>query len=163
MQKEKFLAGYYPGFEVGWKQRHYKESENLREGLSLVERKKAIFEEKSKHYKAQLDEVNQKFRVNFSQVRKREQELESKLELVSMDSATQLKTRDEKIMDLKRKIDSLEFNMETLESSEKKSKSETRKLELKLSHVMETLKSSLNQFKEDDDSLSDSSSGREDF
>ena len=108
-----------------------------------------------------LDQANkvenmQKFRVNFSQVRKREQELESRLELVSMDSATQLKTRDEKIMDLKRKIDSLEFNMESLESSEKKSKSETKKLERKLSHVMDALKSSLNQFKEDDESLSDS-------
>ena len=138
------------------RQRHYKESEDLKEKLSLAERKNSVLVEKSKHYKTQFDEVNQKFRVNFSQVRKREQELESRLELVSMDSASQLKTRDEKIMDLKRKIDSLEFNMETLESSEQRSKSETKKLERKLSHVMETLKSSLNQFKEDEDSLSDS-------
>ena len=145
------------------KQSHYKESEAVKTNLSMAERKKTVLEEKSKHYKAQLDEINQKFRVNFSQVRKREQELESKLELVSMDSASQLKTRDEKIIDLKRKIDSLEFNMETLESSEKKSKSETKKLEKKLSHVMETLKNSLNQFKEEDESLSDSDLGRDDY
>jgi len=145
------------------KQRHYKELEETKTALSLGNRQKSIIEEKAKHYKAELEEVNQKFRVNFSQVRRREQELESKLELISMDSASQLKTRDEKILDLKRKIDSLEFNMESLESSEKQSKTQTKKLEKKLAQIMSTLANSLDKFQDEDDSLSKSKIGSDDF
>ena len=144
------------------KQRHYKELEESRTALSLANRHKSIIEEKSRHFRSELEEVNQKFRVNFSQVKRREQELESKLELVSMDSASQLKTRDEKILDLKRKIDSLEFNMESLEFSEKKSKKHTKELEQKLSQIMKTLKSSLNQFQEED-SFSNPKIGSDDY
>ena len=55
------------------------------------------------------------------------------------------------ILDLKRKIDSLEFNMENISIKERQSKKEKVELEDRLTKVVSTLRNSLNFLEEEMD------------
>ncbi len=68
--------------------------------------------------KITTDEVNKikdRVRVDIRRIRVREKELESQLEILKKDSAALIQARDEKVLELKRKVDLLEFNMELVQ------------------------------------------------
>jgi len=116
---------------------------------NIISEKKEVYEMKYKTLYKEFDRLNQKVRIDFNQVKQREKELESKLELVVMDSDSQVQTRDMKILELKRKIDSLEFNMENSSIRELKHREDKSKLEERLAKIMKTLRGSI-QLIEDD-------------
>jgi len=87
--------------------------------------------------------------VDFNHIKQREKELESQLELAKMDSESQVKSRDKKILELKRKIDQLEFNMENIVIREQKSRDDKMKLEDRLDRIMKTLRGSIEVIEED--------------
>jgi chromosome segregation ATPase len=97
------------------------------------------------------ERLEQKARIDISQVRQREKELESKLELMAMDVDSQVHSRDQKILELRRKIDALEFNMENASIKEQKSLEDKRKLEDRLSKIMKTLRHSIKNLEDDID------------
>lgn len=132
------------------KKRHKSELEELRYQLKLAEEKKQIYEERCKNYQKEFERLNQKVRIEFNQVKQREKELESQLELVTMDTESQVQSRDGKILELKRKIDSLEFNMENASIREQKSREDKARLEERLTKIMSTLRGSI-QLLEDED------------
>ena len=117
----------------------------------MLEERKAFFEEKSKTLQKEFDRLSQKIRIDFNKVKQREKELESQLELVTMDSQSQVKSRDMKILDLKRKIDSLEFNMENATIKEQKSREDKVRLEERLTKIMKTLRGSIKLLEDDID------------
>ena len=119
----------------------------------LNEEKKDLYETKAKSLQKDFDRLNQKVRIDFNQVKQREKELESKLELVVMDSESQVQTRDMKILELKRKIDSLEFNMENSSIRELKHREDKSKLEERLGKIMKTLRGSIQLIEDDLDEL----------
>lgn len=131
------------------KKRHQNEMEEMNYRTRLAEEKKAISEEKSRQMQKEFDRLNQKVRIDFNQVKQREKELESQLELVTMDSESQVRSRDLKILELKRKIDQLEFNMENSHIKESKAREDRVKVEDKLAKIMKTLRGSI-QVLEDD-------------
>lgn len=131
------------------KKRQSTDKDDLRQQLVLSEEKKTIYEEKMKRLEKEFDKLNQKVRFDINKVRQRERDLENQLELVKMDSESQIKSRDIKILELKRKIDALEFNIENASIKEQKSLSDKYKLEDKLSKVMQTLKRSMKVIEED--------------
>ena len=136
------------------RKRHNDEIEDLKHSIKISEEKKKLYEEKNKNFQQEFDRLNQKLRVDVKQVRHREKELESQLELTAMDAENQLKSRDKKIAELQRKIDSLEFNMENISINEQKLKDEKRMLEDKMSKIMKTLRNSIKVL-EDDVALDD--------
>jgi hypothetical protein len=138
------------------KKRHKNEEEELRYQVKLAEEKKQIYEERCRNYQKEFERLNQKVRIEFNQVKQREKELEGQLELVSMDSEAQVQSRDSKILELKRKIDSLEFNMENVSIREQKSREDKARLEDRLTKIMSTLRGSI-QLLEDEDEVLDSS------
>ncbi len=87
---------------------------------------KKIFEEEKKVFRSQLsakdreltenrtriDEMENRLQGNFKKIRVRERELEHRLEIVKMEHATLISTKDEMIMRLKREIDQLKFETE---------------------------------------------------
>ncbi len=131
------------------KKRHSEENEETKHRNRVLEERKSFFEEKSKTLQKEFDRLSQKIRIDFNKVKQREKELESQLELVTMDSQSQVKSRDMKILELKRKIDSLEFNMENATIREQKSREDKVKIEERLSKIMKTLRGSI-QLLEDD-------------
>ncbi len=80
-----------------------------------------IFEEEKKVYRGQLqqkdreamelrgrlEEMESRLESNFKKIRVRERELEHRLEIVKMESATLVSTKDKMILELKRQIDQL--------------------------------------------------------
>lgn len=131
------------------KKRHSEENEETKHKNRVLEERKAFFEEKARTLQKEFDRLSQKIRIDFNKVKQREKELESQLELVTMDTQSQVKSRDMKILDLKRKIDSLEFNMENATIREQKSRDDKVRLEERLGKIMKTLRGSI-QLLEDD-------------
>lgn len=133
------------------KKRNNDEVSELRYHARVADEKKALLEEKVKTFQKEFDRVNQKVRVDINQVKQREKDLEGKLELMAMDSANQIQSRDNKILELKRKIDALEFNMENISIQEQKAKDDKTKVEERLRKIVKTLRGSIKLLEDDID------------
>lgn len=137
------------------RKRHLVELEDMKYRLSLNEEKKSLAEEKARIAETKREKLEQRVRIDFNQVKQREKELETKLEMMSIDVDSQVQTRDQKILELRRKIDALEFNMENVSIREQKSQDDKRKLEDKLNKIMKTLRHSIKNLEDDIDQVTD--------
>jgi hypothetical protein len=144
------------------RKRHMLEMEDIKYRLSLSEEKKSMAEERARLTLATKEKLEQRIRIDYSQVKQREKELESKLEMLSIDVGSQVQSRDQKILELRRKIDSLEFNMENVSIREHKSLDDKRKLEDKLNKIMKTLRHSIKNLEDDIDHVGDESQNETD-
>lgn len=131
------------------RKRHMVELEDMKYRLTLSEEKKAMAIEQARQSEMRREKLEQKVRIDYNQVKLREKELESKLEMLSMDIDSQVHSRDQKILELRRKIDALEFNMENASMKEQRSNEDKRKLEDKLNKIMRTLRNSIKNLEED--------------
>jgi len=137
------------------RKRHMTEMEDLKYKAAVAEEKRALAEEKARNAEAKKEKLEQRVRIDFNQVKQREKELETKLEMLSMDVDSQVHSRDQKILELRRKIDALEFNMENVSIREQKSKDDKRKLEDKLNKIMKTLRHSIKNLEDDIDQVTE--------
>ena len=137
------------------RKRHMNEMEDMKYKAAVAEEKRALAEEKARNSEAKKEKLEQRVRIDFNQVKQREKELETKLEMLSMDVDSQVHSRDQKILELRRKIDSLEFNMENVSIREQKSKDDKRRLEDKLNKIMKTLRHSIKNLEDDIDQVAD--------
>lgn len=137
------------------RKRHMVELEDMKYRLQLNEEKKAMAIEAARLSESKREKLEQRVRIDFNQVKQREKELESKLEMLSIDVDSQVQSRDQKILELRRKIDSLEFNMENVSIKEQKSEDDKRKLEDKLNKIMKTLRHSIKNLEDDIDQAND--------
>ncbi|OFZ26643.1 MAG: hypothetical protein A2381_16760 [Bdellovibrionales bacterium RIFOXYB1_FULL_37_110] len=131
------------------KKRHEDDIRELRYNLNYSEDRKKIMEEKLKKNQEELGLVGERVRLDLEKLRRKEKELENQLELVQMDTANQVQNRENKILDLKRKIDALEFNMENTILKEQKTREDKKKLEERLRSIMKTLRGSIRLLEED--------------
>jgi hypothetical protein len=131
------------------KKRHGSEMDEMKYRLRLTDEKKLYSEEKARKLQKEFDRLQGKVRIDFNHIKQREKELESQLELVKMDSESQVQSRDKKILELKRKIDQLEFNMENVVIREQKSRDDKMKLEERLERIMKTLRGSIEVLEDD--------------
>jgi hypothetical protein len=123
----------------------------LKDRLRIQDEKKLIQEERFKQLKSELDKVDQKNKLDLRKVQMRERELEQKLELLKSDAETQIRNRDLKILELKRKIDTMEFDMESISTQEKRSVESRFELEDKLDKAIKTLRSAISVLEEESD------------
>lgn len=137
------------------RKRHMVELEDLKYRLSMNEEKKAMAIEAARQAESKREKLEQRVRIDFNQVKQREKELETKLEMLTIDVDSQVQSRDQKILELRRKIDALEFNMENVSIKEQKSEDDKRKLEDKLHKIMKTLRHSIKNLEEDIDQVND--------
>jgi len=137
------------------RKRHLVEIEDMKYRVSLNEEKRAIAEERAKLSESKREKLEQKVRIDFNQVKLREKELETKLEMLSIDIDSQVHSRDQKILELRRKIDALEFNMENVSIRDQKSQDDKRKVEDKLNKIMKTLRYSIKNLEDDIDQAGD--------
>lgn len=131
------------------KKRHANQIREMGSELSMVLEKKAIYEARVKQHQLEIQRLSERVVIDVNKVRSKEKELEGHLEILTMDSASQIQARDQKIKELKRKIDTLEFNMNNAIVSEKKWRDDRVLLEEKLHKVIKSLKDSLKNIEED--------------
>ncbi|MBF0362273.1 MAG: hypothetical protein HQK49_14755 [Oligoflexia bacterium] len=131
------------------KKRHSEEIENLNYRIKIAENRRHIAEEKNKNYQLEVQKLGQKVKVDLNAIKQREQELENQLELLRTDTELQIATRDNKILELKRQIDTLEFDIEGLMKKEQESKNIQTMLENKVDKIKRNLENALNIFEED--------------
>lgn len=131
------------------KKRHADQMREVHAEMGVASDKKSIYESKIRQYQLEIMKLNEKVRVDVNKVRNKEKDLESRLEILTMDSASQIQARDQKIMELKRRIDSMEFSMESALNNEKKAKVDKNILDEKLTKVLLSLKNSLRNIEDD--------------
>jgi hypothetical protein len=126
------------------------EINELKDRARLWDERRLILEEKNKILKQEVDKASQKNKMDMKKIQLRERELEQKLELLKSDAETQIRSRDLKILELKRKIDSMEFDMESISMQEKRSVESRFELEDKLDKAIKTLRSAINVLEDED-------------
>lgn len=131
------------------KKRFDQEREEYKQLIRKLEEKTALYEEKMKGISKETDKLSQRYRVDHNTVKRRESELLEQLELVKHDTEIQIKSRDMKILELKRKIDALEFNMENISSAEVRMKEDKKRVEEKLFKVIKNLRGSIKMLEDD--------------
>lgn len=127
------------------------EISELKDRLKLYDEKKLILEEKNRILLQELDKANQKNKIDVKKVQLREKELEQKLELLKSDAESQIRHRDLKILELKRKIDAMEFDMESISQQEKRSVESRFELEDKLEKAIKTLRGAITVLEDESD------------
>ncbi|MBT7668140.1 MAG: hypothetical protein HN623_01080, partial [Bdellovibrionales bacterium] len=137
------------------KKRYHSQLDDLQDKLRVEMDRKLIYEEKIKRFDSEVERLNSKLRIDVSQVKKREQELENQLELLQFDTAAQIESRDKKIISLKRHIDAMEFNMETMEIHKQKALAEKEQVSQRLDRVMKTLRGSVDMLEDEVTPLGD--------
>lgn len=123
----------------------------LKDRLRLEEERRLILEEKNRVLREELDKSAQKNRIDVKKVQLRERELEQKLELLKADAETQIRNRDLKILELKRKIDAMEFDMESMQTQEKRTVESRFELEDKLEKAIKTLRGAISVLEDETD------------
>lgn len=123
----------------------------LKDRMRLQDERKLILEEKNRVLTQELDKAGQRNKIDLKKVQMRERELEQKLELLKADAETQIKNRDLKILELKRKIDAMEFDMESISQQEKKSVESRSELEDKLDKAIKTLRTAITVLEDESD------------
>lgn len=87
----------------------------LRFELRARSDKGRLLDQQMREAKDEIERVKERVRSDIRKIRVREKELENRLELIKKDSEALLAARENKIIELKRKIDLLEFNMDLLQ------------------------------------------------
>lgn len=124
---------------------------DLRDKLKVFDEKKLILEEKNRILQQELDKAGQKNKIDVKKVLMRERELEQKLELLKTDAEMQIRNRDLKILELKRKVDAMEFDMESISTQEKRSIESRYELEDKLDKAIKTLRNAITVLEDETD------------
>lgn len=130
------------------------EINDLKDKLRVQEERKLILEEKNRLLSQELDKAGQRNKIDVKKVQIRERDLEQKLELLKADAETQIRNRDLKILELKRKIDSMEFDMESIGAQEQKSVESRYELEDKLGKAIKTLRTAISVLEDESDKSS---------
>lgn len=123
----------------------------LKDRLRLEDERRLILEEKNRILREEVEKSAQKSRFDVKKVQLRERELEQKLELLKADAETQIRNRDLKILELKRKIDAMEFDMESIQTQEKRTVESRFELEDKLEKAIKTLRSAISVLEDETD------------
>lgn len=127
------------------------EISELKDKMRIHEERRLILEEKNRHLTQEVERAGQVNKLDMKKVQMRERELEQKLELLKSDAETQIRNRDLKILELKRKIDAMEFDMESITTQEKRSVESRFELEDKLDKAIRTLRSAITVLEEEGD------------
>ena len=87
-----------------------------------------------------MERLKDRVRMDIRKIRVREKELENRLEIMKKDSEALITARENKIIELKRKLDLLEFNMDLLQDQYAREKDSTAKLREKLARAAQVVR-----------------------
>ncbi len=99
-----------------------------------------LLEMKVKEASDETELLRERVRQDLRRIRVREQELENRLELLKRDSETQLASREEKLNEVRRRADLMEFNYELVQTQLEKERELTRKIQDQLNQFSRMVK-----------------------
>ncbi len=153
ISKKKSLESDENKIKISVLRRHHNEE------LEKIHGQNKLYREKLGYLKESMDRLvdeNKKLlkqnMIDVKKVRSREEELEEKLNLMKADVSSQIKNRENKIIELKRKIDLLHFDLKDSEEREKELSHKITILEEKLYKLKKVLGESIERL---DDSFYD--------
>ncbi len=121
-----------------------------------AEREAKLNSERIKSLEHQLAEAGEKYenlrgrvRKDIRKIRENERDLEARLELLRKDSSTLLQARDEKVLELQRKIDALEFDLDQIQDGRVQAQMEAERYLAKLSRVSRALQVATSMIEDD--------------
>lgn len=117
-----------------------KQVDDLDQQLRDKTDKARVIETRLRLMSEEVNKVKDRVRVDIRRIRVREKELEGQLEILKKDSGALLQARDEKILELKRRNDLLEFNMELVQEQYEKERRLTDELKGKLKEAAQVMK-----------------------
>jgi hypothetical protein len=135
------------------KKRHDKQMDEVKYQLDLSNDRKELLEEKNKQVMKENEQLSRQMKIDLTKVRAKERDLENKLEMLKADADLQIRNRDQKILELKRKIDTLQFDVESMQMQEKRTVSSNYQLEEKMEKVIRTLRRAIGELEEDGSSI----------
>ncbi|MFL5812984.1 MAG: hypothetical protein ACJ763_05355 [Bdellovibrionia bacterium] len=102
--------------------------------------KARLLESKVTEATEEIERLKVRVRTDIRKIRVREKELENKLEIVRKDSEALITARESKIMELKRKIDLLEFNIDLLQDQNAREKENSAQLRERLAKAAQVVR-----------------------
>lgn len=102
--------------------------------------KARLLESKVTEATDEIERLKERVRTDIRKIRVREKELENKLEIVRKDSEALITARESKIMELKRKIDLLEFNIDLLQDQNAREKENSAQLRERLAKAAQVVR-----------------------
>lgn len=97
-------------------ERHLRQLENLKETFSqereILNTSLMAKDRENKELKAKIEEYDARLQSNLQKIRVRERELENRLELVRMESGAVVRSKDETLLDFKRRLDQMQMELE---------------------------------------------------
>lgn len=115
------------------------EKENADLELKSEQEKQRELDRELTETKDRYESLKARVRKDLRKIRVRERDLESKLELLRTDSERMVEARDAKVLELQRKIDALEFDLDQIQDSRHKALSQAERYLAKLARVSRTL------------------------
>lgn len=103
-------------------------------------------------YKQQIEDYKSRIDNNFQRVRKREKDLEHRLEIAKIEEAAVVKSKDQLILDLKRRVDELNHESENFRKKSQENYKELQKKQQVVRGVTRALRIALTKLEGDDDS-----------
>ena len=142
---------------------YYHEIENLKsksqdqkltanQEIKLLKRINQNKEKNITELKQQIDEYKSRIDNNFHRVRKREKDLEHRLEIAKIEEAAVVKSKDQLILDLKRRIDEVSTESENFRKKSQENYKELQKKQQVVRGVIRALRIALTKLEGDDDS-----------
>lgn len=125
---------------------HRDQDRVLHEELNILKSSLQYKDRELENEKTKNEQLNARLKTDFKKIRVRERELENRLELAKLEKTAIVKSKDETILDLKRKIDHIEGELETyrekctdlnkkVESNQEQFKRTVKALRLALSNL----------------------------
>jgi CheY-like chemotaxis protein len=117
-----------------------KEIESLKSEMRRRSEKIRVMEMQVKEAAEATERLKERVRNDIRKIRSREKELENRLEIMKKDSEALLGAREQKIIDLKRKLDLMEFNSDLLQDQLEKERKDAASLREKLAKAAQIVR-----------------------
>lgn len=161
----KKLNDEYYGEIENLKTKLYDHKQTSNQEIKLLKRIGQNKDKQITEFKQQIDEFKSRIDNNFQRVRKREKDLEHRLEIAKIEDAAVVKSKDQLILDLKRRIDEISLESDNFRKKSQENYQELQKKQQVVRGVIRALRIALTKLEGDDDSeygLESTSGGVED-
>lgn len=129
--------------------------ESVHNEMLIYKKSNAEKDKKIKEYRQQIEDLNSRIEVNFRKIRKREKELEHRLEIAKIDELAVIKSKDKMILDLKRRMDQVTIESDNFKQKSQQNFEELQKKQHLMRGVVRALRLALTKLEGDIDSSDD--------
>ena len=148
----KKLNDEYYGEIENLKSRGHDHKQTANQEIKLLKRIQQNKDKQISEFKQQIDDYKSKIDNNFQRVRKREKDLEHRLEIAKIEEVAVVKSKDQLILDLKRRIDEISNESDNFRKKSQENYQELQKKQQVVRGVIRALRIALTKLEGDDDS-----------